>query len=1229
MVADTTSMLTRFNLLTAGVGLLTAMFGRLGFGLLGLRSASGILGSIGILMGKLPLGTSGFPTAIQRIIQLSAAITLFGNSSKIIASIASRFSLLSGLAPHIEEFGRSVLRLSSPIQTIRRLAVTVGLFVASERLVMGLVGAFGKLAGGIGAVGAVAYVITGLVNAVGQLSGLLGFVPGAMFAAAAAGGVLYLALSGMSKAIKDGGAALAALPPEARAVATEIRALQKPFADLKATVQDRFFAGLADDIKSLAGTYFPLLRTGLANIAQQFNYAAKQVTAFLKSGQTIKDFREGFDLTAGVVHNLATAIHPLLSALRDIGIVGLQAMRDLTGGVGTAAQKFADFIARARETGQLRAWIDRAVQGFRDLWNIVANVAVILRELFTGIAGSGQGFLSTIRQMTDQMRAFMESASGGRVMKVLGDVIDHVVESLKKLGSAFAENLLPVIEKILPLIQQISSAVVDGLTNAMSTLGTIFSALATVLGPIVPLLAFILQHMVTTIVVVAGLGLAMKVLGAVTLILSNGLAILRTAFMVASFAARLLTGNLTLMEAMMLKAAGAMIKQWVLAAAGAVKSAALSVAAAARVVASWVLMGAQATANAVRIAAAWVLSAVSSAASAVAATVSAAARVVAGWVAMAAGAVANAARVAASWLLSAGAAVATAVASTVSAVVKIIAQWVAMAAAATLNAAKVVLAWLGIGTAAKTAAVEAEAAAATVGASAATGVSKGWLSKFVRVVGGIGILLFALDVADDATGGHWKKSLDTAWQAIIGDQKDKEKFLQDDFTQFLLRMSIQLATSVKAIQPAINALATMVGTGVMAILGTLPATIGRIFSAVTTTAGGALSGLTTIVSGTVGSIGSTFGSVLGGLPGLVGGWFSSIVGTITGDMGQAAAAGSAGAQQTSSGIDTGFSGLPGIAANWFGQMWTSITEKISGIMTSVSEIPGKISGFLGGLGSLLWQAGYDIINGLLQGIMAAAQAAFDFVAGIAGKIASLKGPLPYDRVLLIPHGNAIINGLVEGMRQGMPGLEEQIRAIIASIQGTDVRFGYGQIAGNLSDLSGVLNEAGASLVRGLLDGIRQTMPEVWSYVQRIAPQIAALKGPLEYDRRLLIPHGTAIMFGLVEGIRRAMPMLERQIEDVIGAISWADNWLGWLFGGRRGGGHGGGTGTPPPTPTPPPINTWNPYVLPGGPGRNEQAGATYTGPISVTIDAKTIAEMQSVQEFFGAVQQRARAGKAA
>lgn len=107
-----------------------------------------------------------------------------------------------------------------------------------------------------------------------------------------------------------------------------------------------------------------------------------------------------------------------------------------------------------------------------------------------------------------------------------------------------------------------------------------------------------------------------------------------------------------------------------------------------------------------------------------------------------------------------------------------------------------------------------------------------------------------------------------------------------------------------------------------------------------------------------------------------------------------------------------------------------------GIWGFVKSIPGRIWDALGDLGSLLIRAGKAIIEGLLNGLKAAVGAVWDFVSGIGDKIASLKGPLPYDRQLLVPAGLAIMGGLHAGLKEGFKPIETWVSGVGDTIAGT-------------------------------------------------------------------------------------------------------------------------------------------------------------------------------------------------
>jgi phage-related protein len=98
---------------------------------------------------------------------------------------------------------------------------------------------------------------------------------------------------------------------------------------------------------------------------------------------------------------------------------------------------------------------------------------------------------------------------------------------------------------------------------------------------------------------------------------------------------------------------------------------------------------------------------------------------------------------------------------------------------------------------------------------------------------------------------------------------------------------------------------------------------------------------------------------------------------------------------------------------------TTVTETFTGIVTFVKDIPGKITTALGNLGETLVGAGSELIGGLLRGITEKFEAVKSFVGGIGTWVSDHKGPLSYDRQLLIPAGVAIMDGLSDGLRSQM------------------------------------------------------------------------------------------------------------------------------------------------------------------------------------------------------------------
>lgn len=112
-----------------------------------------------------------------------------------------------------------------------------------------------------------------------------------------------------------------------------------------------------------------------------------------------------------------------------------------------------------------------------------------------------------------------------------------------------------------------------------------------------------------------------------------------------------------------------------------------------------------------------------------------------------------------------------------------------------------------------------------------------------------------------------------------------------------------------------------------------------------------------------------------------------------------------------------FAPVVALATDAFG-IRSALIDAFADVIDFMSKVPGYIVRALGDLGDLLYNAGKAIIYGLWKGMADAAVGMLNWVSNLAGKIASLKGPLSKDRRLLIPQGQAIIEGLATGMDRG-------------------------------------------------------------------------------------------------------------------------------------------------------------------------------------------------------------------
>lgn len=120
----------------------------------------------------------------------------------------------------------------------------------------------------------------------------------------------------------------------------------------------------------------------------------------------------------------------------------------------------------------------------------------------------------------------------------------------------------------------------------------------------------------------------------------------------------------------------------------------------------------------------------------------------------------------------------------------------------------------------------------------------------------------------------------------------------------------------------------------------------------------------------------------------------------------------------------------------------------------------------------------------------------------------------------------IIKGIVEDADRAWEQLKRSVSDAIDKVKG---------FFNSLSEID--LFEAGASIIRGFLNGLKSAFERVKSFVSGIAEWIRNNKGPIEYDRKLLIPAGNAIMGSLDKGLTDKFATVKKTVSNIAGEIN--------------------------------------------------------------------------------------------
>ena len=226
-------------------------------------------------------------------------------------------------------------------------------------------------------------------------------------------------------------------------------------------------------------------------------------------------------------------------------------------------------------------------------------------------------------------------------------------------------------------------------------------------------------------------------------------------------------------------------------------------------------------------------------------------------------------------------------------------------------------------------------------------------------------------------------------------------------------------------------------------------------------------------------------------------------------------------------------------------VWNMITTAVQTGITMISSIIQATLTIIQTVWSTIWNVIVTVVQTVWNMVVTVISTAINIVAGIIQAITqAIQGNWSAVWNTIVSVATTVWNGIKSVVSAGINGVKSVIttvmnglKSVISTVWNTIKSIFNAGVNFIKSVVHIDLGAQGRAIMNSFLNGLRSAWEAVKSFVGGIGSWIKKHKGPISYDRKLLIPAGIAIMTGFNKGLQDQFSTVQKGVSGMASAVS--------------------------------------------------------------------------------------------